>query len=342
MLTVEDQIRLIADAAMDALDLDTGAERRATPRETVLDPMPVADTSSPGQFTEEVVTMIDVKTTGPAEPRQKRPMRVLVAGILAAAAVVAIAFVMIRDADDVTPVDQPSTTVTVPTTPLPRPLHIDRSPSGDIEPGTYYVDEINGTPTPRIFVTVGAGWSDHSGGTDLWAIMLDHLPSAPGQIGFVTVSRAVTVFADACHPSGGYHQGPVTNLDDLVAALTEQQGWAEVTTPTNISIDGYAGKAFQRIAPTDMTDCDREARSNTRVPRVDDGEMGYPNFKSWEIPDGIGAGDLYERGQIETLWVVDLDGTVVVIATELWPTPRAAAHTDFADAVLDSIRIDRG
>ena len=48
-----------------------------------------------------------------------------------------------------------------------------------------------------------------------------------------------------------------------------------------------------------------------------------------------------ERGQIETLWVVDLDGTVVVIATELWPGPTAAAHPDFADAVLDSIRIER-
>ena len=46
-------------------------------------------------------------------------------------------------------------------------------------------------------------------------------------------------------------------------------------------------------------------------------------------------------GQIETLWVLDIDGTVVVISTELWPGPSAAADADFADAVLDSIRIDR-
>ncbi len=329
MLTVEDQIRLIADAAMDALDLDTPAERRAT-------------TCEKDQSTEEVVTMIDVRTTVPSEPRQKRPTRVVVAGILAAAAaVVAIAFVVIRDADHVTPSDDPSTTVTVPPTPLPQPLLIDRSEH--LEPGTYYVDEVSGTPTPRIFVTVGAGWTQ-MGGTAGWVMMLDRLPSAPVQIGWITASRAVAVFSDACHPSGGYHPGPVRTLDDLVAALTEQQGWAEVTTPTDISIDGYAGKAFQRTAPTDMTDCDRHSltHNNTRVPNFDDGAPGFPNFQSWESPDGLGGGGYYEPGVIETLWVVDLDGTVVVIATQLWPEPAAAAHPDFADAVLDSIRIDRG
>ena len=38
---------------------------------------------------------------------------------------------------------------------------------------------------------------------------------------------------------------------------------------------------------------------------------------------------------------LDLDGTVVVITTELRPQLSAAAHADFADAVVDSIRIDR-
>ncbi len=41
----------------------------------------------------------------------------------------------------------------------------------------------------------------------------------------------------------------MATLDGLVAALTEQQGWAEVTAPSDISIDGYAGNAFQRTAP---------------------------------------------------------------------------------------------
>ena len=35
------------------------------------------------------------------------------------------------------------------------------------------------------------------------------------------------------------------------------------------------------------------------------------------------------------------DGKVIVITTELWPKPSATAHADFADPVLDSIRIAR-
>ncbi len=38
--------------------------------------------------------------------------------------------------------------------------------------------------------------------------------------------------------------------------------------------------------------------------------------------------------------VLDIDGTVVVINTNLWPGSSAADRAEFA-AVLDSIRIDR-
>jgi hypothetical protein len=48
---------------------------------------------------------------------------------------------------------------------------------------------------------------------------------------------------------------------------------------------------------------------------------------------------LYEPGQVETLWVLDIDGTVVVISTGPWPEPTPTDHADFAADVLDSIRI---
>ena len=53
-----------------------------------------------------------------------------------------------------------------------------------------------------------------------------------------------------------------------------------------------------------------------------------------------GPGEYYEPGQIETLVVLDIDGTVVVINANLWPGASAADRAEFA-AVLDSIRIDR-
>ena len=278
----------------------------------VLDHVPVADTLSPVQFTEEeAVTMIDVKTTDPTENRNKGPRRILVAGILAAAAVVAIAFVASRDADDVTPVDEPSTTVTVPPAP-PRALF--GTLDVQLPPGTYYVDKVDGTPTTRILVTVGAGWS-----SDGWGIY-------KGDGLWMTFSRPDRVFLDACHPTDGFYPGPLTTLDGLVAALSEQGGWVDVTTPTDISVDGYAGKAFQRKSPADFSDCSTPS----------------PRFRSWENdnPDGKGW-SYYPPGDTESLWVLDLDGTIIILETRVQAGQPAAAHTEIA-AVLDSIRIDRG
>ena len=108
----------------------------------------------------------------------------------------------------------------------------------------------------------------------------------------------------------GITRGPWTTLDGLVAALSEQEGWAEVTAPSDISVDGYAGKAFQRTAPADMSDCDTRTLRHKNV----DG-AGVPRFpKLGDRRRNSGAG-YYEPGEIETLWVLDIDGTVVVINT---------------------------
>ncbi len=104
-----------------------------------------------------------------------------------------------------------------------------------------------------------------------------------------------------------------------------------MTAPSEISVDGYVGKAFQRTAPAAMWSCtawDGSPRSS-----------GQAVFSSWESADGINGG--YAPGTVETLWVLDVDGTVIVISTALWPRPSATAHADFADEVLDSIFIDR-
>ena len=209
----------------------------------------------------------------------------------------------------------------------PRPLP--NVPGQPLEAGTYFVDDVNGTPTPRIFATLDSGWFD-----------LDVQPGwhhiakgrVPWGIGYVAISNPVAVFSDACHPTDGYYPGSVATVDGFVTALREQQGgWVEVTAPSDISVDGYGGKAFQRTPPADMSDCtswDGSPRSS-----------GMAAFPSWESADGINDG--YAPGEIETLWVLDIDGTVIVINTKLWPDPPAGADADFADAVLDSIRIDR-
>ena len=108
------------------------------------------------RFTDDGVTIVDLETSAPREPRRKVPPRVLVAGLVAAAVVVAIALVVTRAGDDAVPADQPA-----PTAP---PRALPGMPDEQLAPGTYFVDEVDGTPTPRIFVTIGAGWTMLRGG----------------------------------------------------------------------------------------------------------------------------------------------------------------------------------
>ena len=138
----------------------------------------------------------------------------MVAAVLAAAAVVAIALVVTRDdgGDGLSRRTNRPTTVTVPPTPPPRALF--GTPDEQFEPGTYFVDEVEGTPTPRIFITVGDGWSNTADG---WGIGKE-------DVGFITFNQPDRVFLDACHPGEGYHPGPMTTLDGLVTALSEQAG----------------------------------------------------------------------------------------------------------------------
>jgi hypothetical protein len=268
----------------------------------VLDQVPVPDTWSRIRTAEELLTVFDLDTTVPDYPRPKRPTRLWVAGILAAAAaIIAIALVVPGDGDE------PSPVVTVAPTPPPAPLF--GAAVEEFVPGTYFVDEVDGTPTPRIFVTLGGGFDTEGE----WAFGND--------AGFITFSQPDRVDLDACHSAEGLHPGPLTTLDGLVAALTEQQGWVDVTVPTDITVDGYEGKAFQRTAPAEFVDCNFE-----------------PPFRGWQYDDG-GGWSYYFEGEVETLWVLDVDGEIIIVNTRTGADQSPAAHAELV-ATRDSIRIN--
>jgi hypothetical protein len=293
----------------------------------VLDDVAVPDTWGRAQlkalhpmhmpFTEEEATMLDLETPSPTDEQRRGPIRIVAGVLLAAAAVVAIALVAIRNDDPASPADQPSPTVTALPTEPPRALF--GTPDEQFVPGTYYVDEFEGTPTPRVFVDLGDGWANLG---DRWSII------AP-DLGVITFSRPDRVFVDACHSDEGFHPGPVTTLDGLVSALSEQGGWAEITAPTDITVNGYQGKTFQRTAPATFAGCD----------------TSFAPFRSWENGPEGGTGNqlgwsYYEPDEVETLRVIDVNGTIIVINTRLKPDHQGAAAVAGLAAVLESIRIE--
>ena len=249
--------------------------------------------------------MIDLETPSQTDEHRKGPKRVVLAGLVAAAAVGAIALVAVRNDDSVSPApaDEPPPTVTVPPTTTPPPA-LFGTPGAPLTPGTYSVDVVDGVPTTPIHVTVGDGFQ-----------VFDDF-GLDGNVNAMTFSRLDRVFLDACHPGEGDSPGPLTTLDGLVAALHEQRGWIDVTTPSDISVDGYAGKAFQRAVPADLSTC-LETHLNS------------------------GEQSVYAPSETVMTRVLDVDGNLIVVEAR-FDTGQPADVAAEITAMLDSIRIAPG
>jgi hypothetical protein len=97
-------------------------------------------------------------------------------------------------------------------------------------------------------------------------------------------------------------------VDELVAALTAQAS-RDATEPVDITIDGYAGKSITLHVP-----------DGAAFEGCDDGNFGYwasidPQFGD----DGLSPSRHAQApGQIDTLYILDLDGVIMLIDTSYY------------------------
>lgn len=105
------------------------------------------------------------------------------------------------------------------------------------------------------------------------------------------------VYGDPCRWSTTTPDEPATTVDELVAALTKQAS-RDASAPVDVTLGGYEGKFITLHVPddADFGDCDE----------------GY--FGSWELP-GDPTPSRYHQGpgQIDLLWIVDMDGVLTVM-----------------------------
>lgn len=209
---------------------------------------------------------------------------------------------------------QPAATATSSPTPSPSPSPIALSDvQVPLDPGTY----VTADPFPLpIRMTVPAGWTGKIGGPYL--VLLERT-SAPGTIAFSIFDK---VFADPCHTTTGYIDPPVgPTVEDLATALGGLPT-VEVTTPVEATIGGRTGQQLTITAPTVTTGCEL-------VPGG--------TFPIWELP--LGSTNELMPGQVDRVWIVDVEGTRLVIdATDSLGTD--AALDAEIQGILDSIRID--
>jgi hypothetical protein len=202
-------------------------------------------------------------------------------------------------------------------TPEPTPVPFSATPiSGALDPGSIALD---GDFPLAIVFDVPAGWTraGSAEGADLVGLAKIRGDSTPAWSSWAIVAN---VYADPCHALSGPIDPPIgPTVDDLVTALTSMVGFAS-TTPTDVTVDGHAGKRFEL--------------SNTIDPAADGcGDNVWLSL--WEPASG---GDTAKVPGANTMqfWVLDVDGTRLVMFTEFY----GATPTEIAESIdiLESVR----
>jgi hypothetical protein len=176
----------------------------------------------------------------------------------------------------------------------------------------------SGRSVPGLLVTLNVpdGWSNFGD----WAI-LKNGGDPPEGMGLGVVIEA-NVYTDRCQWRGALLDPPVgPTVDDLAIALAEHWG-SDATAPVDVMVDGFAGEHMVLSVPTDVdfADCD-DGRFQSRIDT--DGGMRW-----YQGP-----------GQIEKLWILDVDGVRLVIGAAYFPETSPQDRAELQQ-IIDSIRIE--
>jgi hypothetical protein len=128
------------------------------------------------------------------------------------------------------------------------------------------------------------------------------------------------VYAKPCRWSDTLPDPPIgSSVEDFVAGLTNQKH-RHASEPTDVTLDGFGGQFMEVTVPADLA-----------LARCDDGQ-----FRTWT--DTTTGGRWLEPGQRDLLWIVDVDGTRLVIDAALGPQTTPADRADRIQMV-ESIQI---
>jgi hypothetical protein len=196
-----------------------------------------------------------------------------------------------------------------------------------LDPGTYFIDPDADPSTPlRVVYEIPVeGWS-------MWTRAAKFAGEGHVAVSITTVTNLVR---HGCRDHSWADPPVGPSVDDLAAALADLAPF-RVTSPTeDASIYGYRGTYLELTVPNLPVEGEGDDR---RFTGCIDG-----NLKSWVAPFDTEPGDASYGytgpGYAEEFWILDVEGTRLMIAAERSP---GSPPEDVAEmrAILDSIRIE--
>jgi hypothetical protein len=262
--------------------------------------------------------------------RRTEPMNMLKFGL--AAAVVAVAVLIGFNFIGSSTIGGPGVDSSTPTpepTATPNPTR-SPTPEGLLPEGQHVLTDgeaVDGVPTLPITVTIPApDWYGDIGGAILTK---NSTADAPAGAGMIVFFGDLYVYGDPCEWATTRPDTPATTVDEAVAALTAQ-ALRDATEPVDVTVDGYAGKSITLHVPNTWP---------TGAEAFADCDSG--RFGSWGLPGADVTPMRYHQdpGQIDKLWIVDVDGELTVIDITYYEgTPQSVI--DELEAIVDSITFD--
>ena len=203
-------------------------------------------------------------------------------------------------------------------TPGSSPTSTPRVLTGDDEEATQAGTYVTGDPFPMgVTFTLPDGWQASIGGP--YAVFLGR-PGDTVEVAFTIFDR---VYADPCDYDEGLLDPPGSSVDDLATALASLPS-VDATAPTPATLGGYQGQQLTLTAPDSFAGCN-----------LAEGEF----FRVWELP--LGATLDMQPGQVNKVWILDVEGQRLIIDTAETPASTAQGKAD-AQAIIDSISIEHG
>jgi hypothetical protein len=197
---------------------------------------------------------------------------------------------------------------------------------GSLEPGTYRIDPDRDPSTPLTveYEVAAEGWSQWIGAAKF---------TEQGQVA-VSITTVENLVRNGCHDHSPADPAVGPSVDDLATALADLAPFRVTSSPEGVTVYGYRGKYLELTVPD--------------LPVAGDHFSGCTDGKlqSWMSPNlGTPPGENAfwgynaEPGHTEGFWILDVDGTRLVIEANWSPT---SPPSDLAEmhAILDSIRIE--
>jgi hypothetical protein len=242
---------------------------------------------------------------------------------LAAAAVVVIAIIAINLLPgSPTPGGEPSTSPSA--APSEAAQSAEPSTWTGIAAGPFVVADTD-APVPVTVEIASPGWGHDSGIDYLYKDPegVDDGSDSPEANGALLIAwswpagTGINVYGDPCNWSFTTPATPATTPDEIAEALTAQAE-VEATTPVDVTVGGYAGKTVTLTVPMTYHQ-EPDVSREVEFAECDQAIYGFYAAEGMTEPERNAQGP----GQIDELWILDVDGAIVILDVSYSPATPA-------------------